>query len=121
MTVSMTPPSSPVGMMVFGAPAGRVSPGGGCDGGTDQEREMQSACAELESLFIYYMLQEMRKTVPESSLGGLGGGGDLYRSMADVQMANDIAARGGIGLAEIIQAQLADRLTEAPNGGTRTE
>jgi len=86
--------------------------------GTDQnknlhpesEAHLQKACSAFESLFIHYMLKEMRSTVNKSGLIDGGQAEEIYTSMLDSRMAEDISERGGIGLARILMQQLEDRL-----------
>ncbi|UCF95337.1 MAG: rod-binding protein [Desulfobacterales bacterium] len=70
---------------------------------------LQTACREMESLFISYLLQEMRATVNKSGLISGGPAEDLYTFMLDAELARKIAQRGGIGLANILQNQLEKR------------
>ncbi|MDY6949941.1 MAG: rod-binding protein [Thermodesulfobacteriota bacterium] len=71
-----------------------------------QDTEVRKACAEFESLFIFYLLKEMRETVPKSGLMGGGTGEDIYTSMLDSQMAREMSSKGGIGLSTILLDQL---------------
>ena len=68
--------------------------------------KLKQACSELESLFVYYLVKEMRATVPKSGLIGGGSAEDMYTSMMDVQLSKDIAESRGIG----ISAALFERL-----------
>lgn len=67
---------------------------------------LKDACAELESLFIYYMLKEMRATVPKTELLSGGRAEEIYSSMMDVQVAKELSQNGGIGLSSILLNQL---------------
>lgn len=71
-----------------------------------ERRELKSACAEFESLFMNYLLKEMRSTVPESGLVSGGKAESIYTSMLDAQMAREIAFSRGIGLADMFQTQM---------------
>ena len=66
---------------------------------------LREACQEFESVFITYLMKNMRKTVPrtESLSGGLSQ--DVYLSMMDEQVARVVAKGPGIGLAESIYRQ----------------
>jgi len=66
--------------------------------------KLRAVCQELESLFLYRLLQEMRATVPEGPLHGEGE--DVYNSIADQQVAMALAKGGGIGLAKMLYEQL---------------
>jgi flagellar protein FlgJ len=72
----------------------------------NSDRKIEEACSELESLFIYYLLKEMRATVPKSGFLGGGKAEDIYTSMLDSQLARDISSKGGIGLSFLLRNQL---------------
>jgi len=67
---------------------------------------LKEACAELESLFIYYMLKEMRSTIPKTELFSGGKAEEIYTSMMDVQVAKELSSNGGIGLSAVLLEQL---------------
>lgn len=72
-----------------------------------RERDLKKACADFESIFIYYMLQTLRKTVPKSNLFSMGSScKDTYTMMFDQKMAEDLATRGeGMGLQKMLLDQ----------------
>ena len=80
----------------------------------DAEGRLHIACAEMESLFIYHLLEKMRTTIEKTDLFGGGRTEKMYTSMLDGEIAKDLAAAGGIGLAEVLQQQL-DRVVNAQN------
>lgn len=69
------------------------------------EGATRDVASQFESIFIQIMLKSMRDTVPE---GGLFDSSQmtLYQEMFDQQISLDMARRGGIGLADIIEQQL---------------
>lgn len=71
----------------------------------NSEEKLKKACADFEAIFIGYMLKTMRSTVPKS--GSNFPGKDIYSTMVDHKVAEDIAKRGGgIGLQEMLLRQL---------------
>lgn|GEM_PF-1447591 len=64
------------------------------------------AARGMEAMFLDYVMNAMRKTVPESEAGLHNSGTRLYQSMLDSEMAQKAAKQGGIGLAEQIVAYL---------------
>ncbi len=78
------------------------------------EGNLPEACAEMESIFIYHLLKEMQATIPQSGLLDGGVAKEIYEDMLHQQLAGDLASGGGIGLAEILMAQLADGSGEGP-------
>jgi flagellar protein FlgJ len=74
--------------------------------------QLKGAVKELESLFIYEMLKEMRQTTQGGFLGK-GMGNDIYGSLFDMELAKLFAERG-FGLGEIILKQLNGREKNSP-------
>lgn len=73
---------------------------------------LKEACIELESLFINYLLKEMRATIPKSGFISGGKAEEIYTSMLDSQLAKEMAARGGIGLSSLLCDQLGSGLAD---------
>jgi len=71
-----------------------------------QSKEANREAAEqFESLFIQTMLKSMRQATEGDSLTG-SDQMNMYRDMMDQQLSIDLAKRGGIGIADVIQRQL---------------
>ncbi len=70
------------------------------------DTQLKKACFELESLFINYLLKEMRATIPKSEFIGGGKAEEIYTSMLDSQLAKEMASGGGIGLSSLLCDQL---------------
>lgn len=68
---------------------------------------------QFESLFIGMMLKSMREASPGDPLFG-NQEASTYRDLFDKQVSQDLAARGGLGLAEMIVRQLQTRVDAAP-------
>jgi flagellar protein FlgJ len=64
------------------------------------------ACREFESLFVYRLLREMWKTIPKGGAMPEGFSQGAYRDMYQVELARYVAQHGGIGLADMLFAQL---------------
>jgi murein DD-endopeptidase MepM/ murein hydrolase activator NlpD len=69
-------------------------------------QDLKSAAAELSSLFVFQMLEVMRRTVPKSGLLHQGFAHDTYVSMFDQEIARTIARREDFGLTAMLQRQL---------------
>ena len=74
-------------------------------GGKDSER-LKQACEDFESIFVGFMLQQMRQTVPQNDLFGGGSAEQLYTSMMDSELAKSISHKRGLGLANQMYRQL---------------
>jgi peptidoglycan hydrolase FlgJ len=79
-------------------------------------QELEKACHDFESLFVKYMLQTMRDTIPENSLFGGGQAEKIYTGMLDDEVARSVSEKRGIGLAAIMYAQMA-ALGDKDNNG----
>lgn len=80
------------------------------------DQELEKACHQFESLFVKYMLQTMRRTIPENSLFGGGQAEKIYTGMLDDEVARSVSQQRGIGLAAIMYAQMAS-LGDKDNNG----
>jgi Rod binding domain-containing protein len=76
---------------------------------------LREACSEFEALFINLLLKELRATVGKSGLMDGGQAEEIYTGMMDTEMARDLAAKGGIGLADILYRQLDPTRAERPS------
>jgi len=93
---------STTGMVVRDKATGR-SEGQNPEG---SEENLKKACADFEAIFINYMMKSMRSTIPQSGLNNFPGK-DIYNTMVDRKVAEDLAKRkGGIGLQEMLLRQL---------------
>ena len=72
-------------------------------------QKLKKLSKEFESLFFKEVITAMRKTVPENTLINGGHAEEIYKSMLDDNMATQMAARGGSGIAEAMY----DRLSKA--------
>jgi len=88
----------------------------------EQERvRLQRAAKEFESLFMYQMLKEMRKTVSESALskdlpmsGSLGK--DTFMDLFDVQLSKEMASGGKGSISEMLYKSLVQMVEAEYNG-----
>ena len=80
--------------------------------------KLQAACQDMESLFLSYLLKEMRATVNKSGFISGGKAEEIFTSLLDVELSKKMSAVGGIGLAPILLNQLAGQSEkkEGPDG-----
>lgn len=76
--------------------------------------QVKNVSREFESIFLNYMLQQMRKTVPEDALTGNSPAKDIFQGMQDEQLSKELSMAGGIGLASMIYSQLASKGVTSP-------
>lgn len=77
--------------------------------GDGREKELRKACQDFEAVFISKLWKGMKSTVPKE--GYLHSKQEeQYMSMFDRQFAEKMSQAGGIGLADMIYAQLSEKL-----------
>lgn len=74
--------------------------------------DLKSACQQFESLFLSFMLKEMRNTIPKSETLETGQAEEIYTSLLDIQLSHELAQKGGIGLASILEKYLSNQPDE---------
>lgn len=79
----------------------------------DPSKAARATAEQFEAYFIQQMITAMRKTVEKSDLVQ-SDASDTYQDMFDKELATAMAKRGGIGLADVLEKQL------APNTQTNT-
>lgn len=75
--------------------------------------ELQRAAQMFEATFVTWLLREMRQTVPQGGLLPSGPAQETYDQMLDEAMGNRVASGQGIGLAQLLRAQLQRYLAPA--------
>ncbi|MBI5191918.1 MAG: rod-binding protein [Nitrospirae bacterium] len=68
--------------------------------------DVAKAAKEFESFFAFYLLKVMRESVPKSGLLNSGMSENIYNSIIDENIAEGIAARGGLGLSDLLIRQM---------------
>ncbi|PCI81636.1 MAG: hypothetical protein COB20_01400 [SAR86 cluster bacterium] len=74
---------------------------------TEPNAAAKEVAQQFESIFIELMMKSMRSATPKDSLFN-SDQMEAYQDISDKQLAVDMAASGGLGLAEIIQRQIAN-------------
>lgn len=77
---------------------------------------VKEVAQQFESLFVGMMMKAMRDAVPKDGLFG-SSQLDSYQEMFDKQLAVDLSRQGGIGLAALIEQQIAASATFAVEDG----
>jgi len=72
-----------------------------------QQADLKTAATGFEAIFLRQMLAAARATDFGDDLFGSGQGEDTFAEMRDAQFADIAAAQGSLGLASMIEAQLA--------------
>lgn len=83
----------------------------------DESAKVKAACQEFESLFLNYLLKEMRATIPKSGFLDGAQAEKIYTAMYDEQLSMELSRHGGIGLAKILE----EKILEGQNTSTDTQ
>ena len=68
-------------------------------------QEMREAARQFESYFTFMLLKEMRKSIPKDGILSSGLGHDIYQSMYDEAIAEEMSKTGGLGLSKALMDQ----------------
>jgi flagellar protein FlgJ len=71
-----------------------------------KQDKLKKACADFEAIFINYMLQAMKKSLPGNELLGKSSQREMYEGMYFEKMATQIAQGKGMGIGEALYRQL---------------
>lgn len=69
--------------------------------------QVKKVAREFEAMFVGMMLKSMRETVGQDKLTGGGRGEETFRSLLDQEYANEATKSGGVGLARMLEQELA--------------
>ncbi len=88
--------------------------------------EVRQAAEGMETMFLDYLMQTMRKSVPKSDMSLRNQASEIYQSMLDSEYAQRAARAGGVGLAEQIVAYLerpryTEEVVSRGTGGTHED
>lgn len=70
------------------------------------QEALMEAAEQFEALFLYQLMSEMRRTVPDTDLLGNRQAEKLFQSMLNQEMATHSAKSQGVGLAKMIYEQM---------------
>jgi flagellar protein FlgJ len=73
---------------------------------SQSQEALLDAAEQFEALFLYQLMSEMRRTVPDTDLLGNRQAEKLFQSMLDQEMATHSAKSQGVGLAKMIYEQM---------------
>ncbi|NLL49053.1 MAG: hypothetical protein GX249_10760 [Firmicutes bacterium] len=76
------------------------------------QRALQDAAEQFEAIFLYQLLEQMRRTVPENDLLGDRRAEKIFQSMLDQEMASTYAQTQSVGLAKMIYEQMSRYVSE---------
>lgn len=77
-----------------------------------KEEKLSKVCQDFESIFIGQIWKQMRASVPKDGLFQ-SKEEESYLSMFDQELSMKMSQAGGIGLADLLQSNLSERLAQA--------
>jgi flagellar protein FlgJ len=77
---------------------------------TKEDIELMEVCKQFETIFTNMMLKSMRGTVPKSELIPTSFGREIFESMYDEKLSEEISKGQGIGLAQMLYQQLKSKV-----------
>lgn len=75
----------------------------------DPAKALRASAEQFEAYFIQETMKAMRKTVEKSDLMGSSQHTDTYQDLLDKEIAVQMARRGSIGLADMLEREMARR------------
>ena len=116
MSTALIPPEAGAGEIARNEMQSRLAGLGNLGGKkidpAQKEKKLRESCEGFESIFIQKMWEEMRKTLPKSTLLH-GKEEQFWQGMYDQELAKKMTSAGGIGLADMMYAQLSRGLVSA--------
>jgi flagellar protein FlgJ len=110
----------PAAATIRGTHSGRPATGPNAVAASNDRDRLEKACGDFEAIFVQQLFKTMRASVPESGLFGGGRAEEIYTSMLDQQVAEQMAyGQSGIGLANQMRNKLAPYAITEPVIKTR--
>ncbi|MDR4509193.1 MAG: rod-binding protein [Candidatus Brocadiaceae bacterium] len=73
----------------------------------ENDGALKKASQDFEAIVLNFVIKTMWKTIPESSFSGEESGAmDSYTAIMQNALAQDIAAKGGLGMARVLYNQM---------------
>jgi len=72
----------------------------------DPKKALRASAEQFEAYFIQETMKAMRKTVEKSDLMGSSQHTDAYQDLLDKEIAVQMARRGSIGLADMLEREM---------------
>jgi|GEM_PF-5129299 peptidoglycan hydrolase FlgJ len=75
-----------------------------------RKAKLLKSAKDFEGILVKEILKSMRSTLTDGGMFGTGSAGEIYSDMMDDAVANKIAGRGEMGLAQIIYKQMVESI-----------
>ncbi|MDZ4165563.1 MAG: rod-binding protein [Smithellaceae bacterium] len=72
----------------------------------ERDKQLEKACQDFEAIFVYKILQALRKTVPTAGMSKMPGKA-TYEMLMDQKIAEDFSKKGGgMGLGRLLYEKM---------------
>lgn len=88
--------------------------------GHKDDKELRALATQFESIFVNQLMKAMRETLPKDGLLN-SFSVDMYESMFDQEVADEMSKGKGMGLADVLYTQLRRMNGDKPDGNEYTE
>ena len=98
----------------------RAIPPAGSNTSQDEKR-LRGVAQQLEGVFVQQLFKAMRETVPHEGMVDGGAGEDMFTSMLDEKISDEVPAKWEHGIGEALMRQLRRALPgaeQAPDSAT---
>lgn len=76
------------------------------------QQALQDAAEQFEALFLYQLMEQMRRTIPETDLFGNRRAEKIFQSMLDQELTINSAQAQSVGLAKMIYEQMSRHVSD---------
>lgn len=80
--------------------------------GRIDEKRLEKACQEFESILIHQMMKTMRQTIPRTGFMAEGKERNIFQALFDEEISKNISKRGGLGLGKMLLRQMEKKAGE---------
>jgi peptidoglycan hydrolase FlgJ len=80
----------------------------------EEDAKLKKACKDFESFFVYYLLKQMRASIPkDEGILEASHAQEIYQDMFDERVSDKIASSKGMGLGAMLYKQVKNSLLNA--------
>jgi len=81
--------------------------------GQIDEKRLEKACQEFESILIHQMMKTMRQTIPRTGFMAEGKDRNIFQALFDEEISKNISKSGGLGLGKMLLRQMEKKAGES--------
>lgn len=89
--------------------------------GKNDEQQLKKVCKEFEGIMLDMMFKQMKASIPKSDLIPSDSGKDVFESMLDEKLMEEVSEGSGIGLADVLYKQLSKQVNTANKQPAETD